>query len=221
MEERNLTKQLFSNYLRSLYIEMNTEELAWVKKNIHSVKSTSWATVIANPHLAKGFLSYYLIARECPEYKLVTTAELVDLRFVDDEAPIRALIDFDGILILRHSNTFIRNKLMFETLIYIVAERAHKNREIIVVSDVFKDSGEYVYYDHTKVTTHVTDLALGNSLNPGSTRILTKPAAGASSTRQSSGGSKPLANLGLAKLSKEQTLKNRVKSIEENSKNAI
>lgn len=212
-EETELIKNLFSNYLRNLYIELSPEELAWVKERQLKISSSQWSAIVPSINLTKGILSYYLISQRCPEYLYKTSVDLIEDRF-DDEKKIKEIVDFNGIVILRHSATFIRNKLMFETLMYIVAERCYKRKSIIVVSDVVKDKGEYIYYDHDALAKYIScDVSAGlfakTSMHSAvSTSSIPHPHANSS---------RPLANI----VKSEQQLKSRSKSIEEGAKNAI
>lgn len=222
MEERSEIDKLFSNYLRGLYIKPSEEELAWIKTEIPLIVEKSWCAIISDMRKIKGLLSYYLILNKCPEYEYYTTVDLVEQRF-DDENSIRNLVAYDGILILRHSATFIRNKLMLETVMYIIAERAYKNRATIMISDAILDKGEHVYYDHNKIVKYITcdisERTLTASRNvPLAHKIGSKP-----SPLLRAHASRPLANInkGEDKFSAEQQLQDRSKSIEENAKNAI
>lgn len=222
MEEKaNLTKQLFKNYLRDLYIELIPEELALVKAKCDKIKDRSWCAVIPDIRSLKGILSYYLILNKCPEYKLMTTVDLIESRFSEET---KDLVTFEGILILRHSIASIRNKLMLETLLYLVAERAYKNKDTIVISDVARDKGEYLYYDMDSVIKYIPNqlneessiLSIGKSFkdekaNKSSVNTLIK----------ASPHTRPLANIRADRILKEQQLKDRSKSIEESAKNAI
>lgn len=213
MEETNLTKKLFSNYLRNLYIEMTPEELNWVKDSVKHISKNSWCAIITGTRILKGLLSYYLISRGCPEYRILTTSELIDLRFLDETSSFKDLIEFDGILILRYSEMFVHNKLTFESLMHVVSERIYKSKAIIVISDVAKDIGRdsnnYVYYDHSRVSECIGSSGIKSTPVKSSTK--NKPSA--SPVRQSSHGStnKPLANMRIAR---ENSLESRVQSIE-------
>lgn len=222
MEEKaNLTKQLFKNYLRDLYIELTPDELALVKAKCDKIKDRSWCAVIPDIRLLKGILSYYLILNKCPEYKLMTTVDLIESRFSEET---KDLVTFEGILILRHSIASIRNKLMLETLLYLVAERAYKNKDTIVISDVARDKGEYLYYDMDSVIKYIP-----NQLNEESSILsIGKPFKDEKANKslvntliKSSPHTRPLANMKADRILKEQQLKDRSKSIEESAKNAI
>lgn len=223
MEERSLAKKMFQNYLRDLYIEVVPEEVEWIKSIIENVSSASWCCILKESRKIKGLLSYYLVSKGCPEYLYITSSELVERRF-DDDLSIQEFIDFGGIVILKHSSAYIRNKLTFETLLHIVAEREYKNKPTIVISDIAKDSGDHIYYDHERVSKYIQCcVSVQNSSglihrapsSPLQKITPTVPASVSVSTSASSceRTSRPLANL--------LKSKDRSKLIEENAKNAI
>lgn len=227
MAEGSLTKKLFENYLRNLYIELNPDELTWVKTCCSKIGTKkNWAAIIEEPRSIKGILSYYLISIKCPEYQMVTTSELVEMRFSEELDCMRDLISYPGILILRHSKLFIRNKLTFESLMHVISERSYKDNPSIVVSDIALDSSrdrEYIYYDHKKVLSilnyDATELKKKSESESISTPMaLNRPK---STGRASSGFNKPLAMSAADKLSAENQLKSRVNSIKEGAKDAI
>ena len=117
---------------------------------------------------------------------------------------------------------------MFETLLHIVAERQYKEKETIVVSDIAKDSGEYIYYDHDRVMKYIPCNVLSQSSKliqssiPKSTQSPAQVKPAATSAKSKEKFSRPLANIAKAsKLSTEQQAKDRSKLIEESAKNAI
>ena len=222
-EQSNLTKSLFMNYLRDFYIELTPDELAWVQAKFKEITNRSWCAVIPDIRKTKGLISYYLISLKCPEYRFINTVDLVQERFNDEETTIRNLIAFQGIVIIRHMTSCIKNKLMMETLMYILNEREYKNRVAVVVSELAKDQGEYTYYDHNEVQKYLTCSILDtehsvslmkSNLRPNSkSDAKYKPNVQSSYVPKiSSASSRPLANLNA-----ENKLKNRAKMIEENS----
>jgi hypothetical protein len=237
-EKRELIKKLFSNYLREFYIELTPEEVEWAKAKCAKITDSSWTAVMTSQRQIKGLISYYLISKKNPEYKALTTVELVEHRFDDEEtSTIRDLICYKGILILRHSASFIKNKLMFETLMNIVSERTYRNNPVIVISDIMKDVGGYVYYDHNLVIKYVTN-NISSSSSPAlsastistlNTTSIISPVVSetehvqreALTLHRKSPSSRPLINVTRDKACLENQLKNRSQFIEDSTKNAI
>lgn len=220
MEEKQLTKQLFRNYLRDLYVEMSKEEIQWAKEECSKISGFSWNIVLSDARQAKNLLSYFLVSKNCPEYKLITTTDLIEHRFDDENSSIRDIISFPGIIIIRHSSNFIRNKLMFETVMNIVSERSYKEKPIIVVSDTTKDEGGYLYYSQESVAKYIPSILLGSSSKLIQNRnSATKPTSRPKSVSKVS--SKPLANKNIDRVTKENQMVERSKAIEEGAKNAV
>lgn len=217
--EKKVVKKLFLNYLRELYIELSKKDLESVKEVVSKITTSSWCMVAEDFDFIKGVLCYFLVSKKCPDYKICNTVSLVEARFEEEENIAKNLIEYSGILIIRHSCTFIRNKLMLETLLYILSERSYKGKRTIVVSNILQDKGEYVYYDHSLVQKYIPSVGLEHRyiVNPsiGATRKSTVPTSRTSC--------RPLANMNLnqVKAEKEQKLKTRMKYIEEGSKNAV
>ncbi len=172
--------------------------------------------------LLKGVLSYFLISKKCPEYKMCNTVSLVESRFDEEENIVKGLIEYNGILIIRHSSTFIRNKLMLETLMYVISERKYKNKDTIVVSNILQDKGEYTYYDHSLIQKYLPAIENEHRCIASPSLISTRKSSCSPLMRTSC---RPLANMNLdrdqEKAEKEQKLKTRAKYIEEGSKNAV
>lgn len=221
MEEKQLTKQLFKNYLRDLYIEMTSEEVEWAKGECSKISGNSWNVVLTDPRQAKSLLSYYLVSKNCPEYKLITTTDLIEHRFDDENSSIRELIHFPGIVVLRHSSNFIRNKLMFETIMNIVSERSYKEKPVIVISDTTKDEGGYLYYSQESVSKYIPSILFNsNSGKLIQNRNIAKPTS-SRPRAVSKVSSKPLANKNIDRATKEAQMVERSKAIEEGAKNAV
>ena len=105
-----------------------------------------------------------------------------------------------------------------------INEREYKNKPTIVISDIAKDSGDHIYYDHERVSKYIQCcVSVQNSSglihrvpsSPLQKITPTVPASVSASTSASSceRTSRPLANL--------LKSKDRSKLIEENAKNAI
>lgn len=226
IEQIKQTKQLFSNYLRELYVEPTAEELAWIKTRYKSITDNSWCAIISDPRLVKGLLSYFLVAQGCPDYAYINTVDLVEERF-KEERTIQEFVEHPGIVIIRHSNMSIRNKLMLETLMYIISERAYKNKRTIIISNTVKDEGEYLYYEHSKITKLIPcdiscKLPGGSGTNKPLAKTVSTPSHKSSSINPRT-SSRPLANIMAenASVTKERKLKDRAAAIEESAKDAI
>lgn len=218
MEQKSQVKQLFSNYLRELYIEIRSEDLEEVKSICSKIQGNSWCLVEEDPDFMKSILSYFLVSRKCPEFKTLDTVSLIETRFDDEVKSTSGLIDYQGILILRHSSAFIRNKLIMETLLYIISERKYKNRSTIMVSNVAQDRGEYTYYDHNEIQKFLP--AIGSSMENSRIHSSVTKIRRTASLRKSA--SRPLANINFSEeKTKDQKIKNRAKCIEEETKNAV
>lgn len=227
MEKTIKTKQLFANYLRTLYTEPSKEELKWAQEKCKTLTSLSWCAVFPNLRLARCLLSYYLILLKCPDYAYKNTVELVETRF-NNEGGIQELIEHRGVVIITHSSMSIRNKLMLETLLHIISERIYCERTTIVVSNVVKDEGEYLYYDHNKIMQLIPCDISGSAKNidsAGVSPILHKPVKSFIPTYtkiEGKNSSRPLANIVKSKsLAAEKQLKNRAAMIEESTQDAI
>jgi hypothetical protein len=243
-EKRKLIKKLFSNYLREFYIELTPEEVGWVRAKCTKITESSWTAVMSSQRQIKGLISYYLVSKKHPEYRALTTVELVEHRFDDEEtSTIRDLICYQGILILRHSASFIKNKLMFETLMNIVSERTYRNNPVIVISDIMKDVGGYVYYDHNLVIKYIPNNLSGSCSPALSASALNTTSVSSTSNTASiinpvisetehvqrealtlhrkSPSSRPLINISRNKACLENELKSRSQFIEDSTKNAI
>lgn len=158
MEQRRLdTKLLFKNYLRTLYCEVSPQDVDIIKSKLAHVRTgESWCLVHPDYDFIRKLLCYYLVCLGCPDYIDTTTIDIVNQRFTEDgEDPVRHLINYPGILIIRHSSSFIRNKLMLETILNIASERSYKNRITIITSDRASDVGEYIYYNHDQIKRYV------------------------------------------------------------------
>lgn len=157
MEKRVVDSQiLFKNYLRSLFVQLEPARIPKLKAVVSKILEPTWCSVISDPVFTRELLSYYLVSRGCPEFRDYTTSDLVQERFnTEDLHAIKSVAKLDCILILRHSSDFIRNKLMMETSLNVVAERVQQGRPTIVVSDKLLDSGEYVYYDHEQIKKYI------------------------------------------------------------------
>ena len=156
------TKLLFKNYLRNLYCEVSPKDVATIKSRLmHLQRNESWCLVHPDYDFIRKMLCYYLISSGCPEYLDTTSIDIVNQRFMEDgEDPVRYFIGYHGILIIRHSSNFIRNKLMLETMLNIASERSYKNRITIITSDRASDAGEYIYYNHDQIRKFIkTDLS--------------------------------------------------------------
>lgn len=224
MEQTSINKRIFQNYLRSLYVELTPEESSWIKSKLASVDSPSWCAVVQNVRLSKGLLAYYLIASKFPEYKCVSSVDVLEGRFDEEENRVtpKELIAYPGILIIRHSNSNIRNKIMFETVKYVVSERSYLEKPTVVVSNVQKDSGDYIYYNHDYIKMYIP-CDISDNIPKSASMPLAKDGSRAKTSGfvPSSSSCKPLAALKSEKKDKEQELKNRSKFIEETAKSAI
>lgn len=167
MEQKIDPKLLFKNYLRDMFITVNLEDLPRIKEKLATIgDSSSWCYHNPDRIFTQKLLCYYLISKGCPEFMELSTIDMVENRFYnDEESPTKYLIYFPGILILRHSSNLIRNKLMQETLMNVISERARRGKSIIVVSDKAVDAGEYTYYDHKQVKQFVYPDISGASLD--------------------------------------------------------
>lgn len=160
MEKRNLESEfLFKNYLRELYVEIDPADIKELRELVAKTENLkSWCMICESLKKTKKILSYYLVKNRCPEYKTINTIEVVEDRLSSETGNvIKQLVMYPNILIVRHSSNFIKNRLIHESLMNIVVERAYRDYPTIVVSDKRKDYIEqgHTYYDHDAILKYI------------------------------------------------------------------
>lgn len=157
-----------------MFIMALPEDMPLIKEKMKLIgDATSWCMCSPNQVFMQKLLCYFLVARGCPEFLEVATIDMVEQRFFEDEEnPVRNLISFAGIVIIRHSSHLIRNKLMLETLLNVVSERFRRGKSTIVISDKSLDVGDYTYYDHKQVKHYIQPDITGASKEVSPVRSL-------------------------------------------------
>ena len=213
-----LTKRIFTNYLRDLCVKLDESSLSKIRSSVSKETPNSWCGLIPDPDLLRGALGYFLVSHKCPEYFLINTVDMTNRRFEDDVKSLSELVTFSGTLIIKHSSACIRNKLMLETLLYVISERGYKRRNTIVVSDTPLDKGEHIYYSQAEVLKHIP-YEIRIESDSAKTSLISSRLKSVKSTASKT-SARPLANM-KHKTARNEQLSNRAACIEEGAGGAV
>ena len=71
-----LTKRIFTNYLRDLCVKLDESSLSKIRSSVSKETPNSWCGLIPDPDLLRGALGYFLVSHKCPEYFLINTVDM-------------------------------------------------------------------------------------------------------------------------------------------------